>query len=106
MRGVNNERSELQTELAELEQRQTVSESSIEYALNFMTDIGERWSGASLELKQAYQDLVFPNGFVYDIRNRKFITPDISPLYRVDMGESRAINAENYSIGDPFASAF
>ena len=87
--GVEEERSSLRIELAELEQRQSVSERNIDYALNFMEDISMRWGSAPLELKQAFQELVFPNGFVYDIRNRNFITPDVSPLYRVDWGESR-----------------
>ena len=98
MQGADSERAELIIELAELEQRQTVSESNIAYALNFMGDISSRWQTAPLELKRAYQELVFPNGFVYHVKGRNFITPDISPLYRLELGDSRAINDKNFSL--------
>jgi hypothetical protein len=98
MREADAERLILQIELAELEKKQTISESSIETALNFMGNICEHWKNAPLELKQAYQELVFPTGFVYSIKDRKFITPDISPLYRVDLGESEATNAKYFSL--------
>ncbi len=98
MCGVNDERLALKTELAELEQNQTISEDNIEYALNFMADISTRWHDAPLELKQTYQRLVFPEGFVYDIKNQKIITPDISPLYRVIQTETRAISTKNFSL--------
>jgi hypothetical protein len=64
----------------EVERKQTISEESIEHALGFMGSIHEHWHGAPLELKQAYQELIFPDGFTYDIRGKKFITPAVSPL--------------------------
>ena len=47
-------------------------------------------------MKQAYQELVFPKGFVYDTRSKKFLTPEISPLYRLDLGEMGVKNDKNY----------
>ncbi len=60
-----------------------------------LSSINKYWHSAPLELKQAYQELVFPKGFVYDIKTRKFLTPEISPLYRLDLGEMGAKNDEN-----------
>lgn len=101
MSGAEHERAELHSELGKLEERQTISESQIDYALNFMGNISAHWQTATLELKQAYQELVFPNGFVYNIRDKNFITPEISPLYRLDSGKTVAINDENYTLVVP-----
>ena len=101
LRGAEAERLILQMELAELENGRVVSEKNIEYALNFMGDISMRWSTASLELKQAFQELVFPNGFAYYIKGGNFITPDISPLYRLESGVSEAMNDKNFSLVIP-----
>lgn len=98
IREADAERLILQLELNELEKKQSISESNIDYALNFMVSISERWPNAPLELKQAYQELVFPDGFAYSITDRKFITPDISPLYRLELGESGATNDKNFSL--------
>lgn len=98
LKGTDAERINLQAELMALERKQTVSEASIERAIGFMGSIHKHWHSAPLELKQAYQELVFPEGFVYDIRAKKFITPAISPLYRLDLGETGAINDKNFSM--------
>lgn len=95
IKGANVERANLQAGLMQLEQKQTVSEKNIEQALGFMGSIHKHWHSAPLELKQAYQELVFPEGFIYDISAKKFITPAISPLYRLDLGETGAINDKN-----------
>jgi site-specific DNA recombinase len=101
LRGADKERVDLQSELLTLERKQTTSEDSIENALGFMGNINKYWHSAPLELKQAYQELVFPKGFVYDIKTRKFLTPEISPLYRLDLGELGAKNDENFVMVTP-----
>jgi hypothetical protein len=67
-----------------------------------MGNISKHWHKASLELKQVYQELVFPNGFAHYIKGENFITPDISPLYRLDLGESGAKNDKNFSLVIPW----
>lgn len=76
------EKLDLSDQVAVLEQRQTISEAHIEYALNFMTNIAKQWSDAPLDVKQQFQKLIFPEGFVLDIKNDNFISHKISPLYR------------------------
>jgi hypothetical protein len=53
---------------------------------------------APLELKQAYQELVFPKGFIYDIKSQNFLTPEISPLYRLDWEGFDQKQAENFGM--------
>lgn len=79
---VDVEKLDISQQISELEQQQTMSETNIEYALNFMANIAKQWSDASLELKQKFQTLIFPEGFEYDIKNSNFIINKISPLYR------------------------
>jgi len=79
---LDTEKLEYTDQLHELEQRQTLNETHIEYALNFMTNMAKQWSDASLEVKQKFQELIFPEGFVLDIKNANFITSKISPLYQ------------------------
>ncbi len=89
------DRLALNEELEVLELRQTLSESSIEYALNFMQNISKQWSDASLDLKLKMQELIFPKGFIYDIKNDNFIINEISPLYRGVSSIKQADNAKN-----------
>ena len=79
---IDIEKLETQMQINELEKQQTISESSIEYALNFMADTSKQWSDASLKTKQNIQSLIFPSGFEYDIKSHNFIINEISPLYR------------------------
>ncbi len=92
------EKLELSTELEELEEQQTISESSIDYALNYMGNIAKQWSDASLDLKQKFQHLIFPNGFTYDIQSDNFIINKISPLYRCITPEMETDFAKNSSL--------
>ena len=98
MREANAGKLIAELELNDLEKKQSISLSSIDYALNFMADISERWSTAPLELKHAYQELVFPDGFEYDIKTGNFITPNISPLYRLELNNMGAIDDKNFSL--------
>lgn len=92
---VDVEKLDITDQLAELEQQQTVSEANIEYALNFMGNMAHQWSDASLELKQKFQNLIFPNGFEYDIQNDNFIINKISPLYRWNRPDMEADLSKN-----------
>ena len=69
---LDDEKLTINQDLEVLEQQQTLGESSIEYALNYMTDIAKQWSDADISLKHKLQNLVFPNGFIYDIKQENF----------------------------------
>ena len=60
-----------------------------------MTNVAKQWSDASLQLKQKYQNLIFPRGFIYDIKQHNFISSDISPLYRCISLENTSLKASN-----------
>lgn len=92
---IDAEKLELNAQINTLKQQQMLSEANIEYALNFMENISKQWSDASLDLKLKMQELIFPKGFVYDIKNDNFIINEISPLYRGNPTIKQADDAEN-----------
>lgn len=92
---IDIEKLDISQQVNELEQQQMVSETNIEYALNFMANIAQQWSDATLDLKQKFQNMIFPKGFEYDIKSRNFIIDEISPLYRVITPENEADFADN-----------
>lgn len=92
------EKLEILSQVNELEARQTLNESHIEYALNFMENVAQQWADSPLELKQKFQKLIFPKGFIYDIENDKFIINEISPLYRGNTTIKQADDAENSTV--------
>lgn len=71
---LDGEKLTINADLEGLEQQQTLGESSIEYALNYMTDIAKQWLDADLALKYKIQNLVFPHGFIYDIKQDNIIS--------------------------------
>jgi len=60
-----------------------------------MSNVAKQWADAGLELKQKYQNLIFPRGFIYDIKQSNFISQEISPLYRYVSLEMNPLNAKN-----------
>ena len=60
-----------------------------------MSNVAKQWADAPLQLKQKYQNLIFPRGFVYDIKQHNFISSDISPLYRCISLENTPFKANN-----------
>jgi site-specific DNA recombinase len=89
------EKLEISQQINQIEQHQQVSETNIEYALNFMANMSQQWMDASFDLKQKLQNMIFPDGFEYDIESHNFIINKISPLYRCMTPEIEADFANN-----------
>jgi len=60
-----------------------------------MADVAKLWADASLELKQKYQNAIFPKGFILDIQNDNFIISEISPLYSLVSNAIDPLKAKN-----------
>ena len=76
-------RLDLRNKIDELERIQNLNESTIEYVCNFITKPAKLWKDADLETRQAFQNIMFPNGLHFDIKERRFGTQDLSPLFSV-----------------------
>lgn len=76
-------RLDLRNKIDELERSQTLSESTIEYVCNFIRQPAKLWKDADLSTRQAFQNMMFPNGLHFDIKERKFGTADLSPFFSV-----------------------
>jgi site-specific DNA recombinase len=69
-------------ELQKFENQQTLRESDIEHAINFMRSIDKQWEHCDLDLQHKFQSMIFPRGLVYNSKARRFGTNNISELYR------------------------
>jgi site-specific DNA recombinase len=69
--------------LKDIEGAQALRESEIEYAITFMESVDHQWATADFDLQQKFQNMIFPNGVVYDAQNRSYGTSEISALYRL-----------------------
>jgi site-specific DNA recombinase len=93
-------------ELEGLEHQQTVRESDIDIAINVMESVHEQWAVSELDLQHRFQSMLFPRGVVYDSKNHKFGTSEISELYRCSTIEKAPIGAlsgtsKNYLVAGP-----
>lgn len=73
----------LEGELRQLEQQQLLRERDIDLAVSAMEHVDIQWEVASPATKQRFQNMLFPDGLIYDYENRRFGTAQISPLYRL-----------------------
>lgn len=80
---LERKRLDLRREIDNLERNQGLSEATIDYVLNFVSHPVKLWKDADLEAKQAYQQMLFPNGLHFDIKDKIFGTDDLSPLFSV-----------------------
>ncbi len=60
-------------------------ETAIAYAINFMKDLPRQWADYTLEQKQRFQQLVFPEGIKY-ARDKGMLEPKLSPIYEILQG--------------------
>lgn len=88
--------------LNELEQQQNIREADIESAINFMGHIDKQWQFSNFDNRQRFQNMVFPQGIVYDLENRKFRTSEMSVLYRLATTKKTSEEALNsYLVAGP-----
>ena len=80
---LETKRLNLRREIDDLERNQSLNEATIDYVLNFVTCPAKLWKDADLEARQGYQRILFPNGLHFDIKEKKFGTDDLSPLFSV-----------------------
>ncbi len=92
---LDTEKLALVEELSALEAQQTIQETNIEYALNFMGNVAKVWADAPLELKIKFQNLIFPEGLELNTSKQIFRTSKISPLYRYIPNKKELSNTEN-----------
>lgn len=69
-------------QIDKLEERQSLKQSQIDYAMNFMDNAHKLWIDADVKMRQAFQKVIFPEGVILDTKNLHFGTSAISPLYR------------------------
>jgi site-specific DNA recombinase len=68
--------------LKDLERQQSLRTADIEQAINLMDNVAAQWAESELDIQIRFQNMLFPDGLVYDHERGKFGTSTISPLYR------------------------
>ena len=76
-------RGQIEMTIDKYEKIQQLNEATIDYICNFATMPAKMWRNASLEARQAFQEILFPKGLHYDILEKKYGTDDLSPFYSV-----------------------
>jgi len=95
---INNldiKKMEMSAELAKLEKQQMIRESDIEQAVNIMENVDKQWANSEIDLQIRFQSMLFPRGVVYDSKNHKFGTSEISDLYRYAIKEKAPEGAKD-----------
>ena len=77
------EADRLKMEIGELEKQKSLSETKIKALLTVMESPATIWRGASLEVRQLLQRMIFPDGVEVNLETLDFGTLNISPLYSV-----------------------
>lgn len=80
---LQEEAEQLNSEIEELKKYRSLSEAKIKALLAVMENPAAIWRGASLEIRQVLQRMIFPNGIEVDLGACEFGTPALSPLYSV-----------------------
>ena len=79
---LDSQKDDESAELTRLEQQQTIRETDIEQAIKIMESVDRQWSESEVDLQIRFQSMLFPRGVVYDSKNHRFGTSEISELYR------------------------
>ena len=58
-------------------------EKSIELALQYSLQLPSLWSSGDLEVKKSIQNMVFPDGILYDFKNDNYRTTRVNSIFSV-----------------------
>ena len=80
-------------------------EKAIELSLKYSLKLPELWGSGDLEVKRSIQNMVFPEGILYDFKNGNYRTLrtnsifDLIPLFSTDSkGKKKGTNSKNMSL--------
>ena len=79
----DDDKAMIANELQRLERQQTIRETDIDIALDIMRNADKQWLLASPSARVRFQSRLFPQGLIYDYKNHRFGTSEISSFYRV-----------------------
>ena len=79
---LDQEKIKVTHDLHELESVQTIQEADIDYAMDVMEKVDQQWLGSGIIPQQRFQNMLFPEGVVYNKEAGRFGTTKMSDLYR------------------------
>ena len=79
---IDADRIDKREQLEALEQQQLIKRTQIDYIMNFMGNAYKLWIDADVEMRQRFQNVIFPEGVILNTKTMQFGTSKMSPLYR------------------------
>jgi site-specific DNA recombinase len=79
---LDRQKAEKSMNLEDLESQQNIREADIDSAINVMDKVDRQWANSEIDIQIRFQEMLFPDGLVYDSSTGKFGTSSISTLYR------------------------
>lgn len=79
---IESEFEEYKHQLDQLESYTALKQSEIEYVFNNMNTISKLWLDGDYQSRSKLQDIIFPKGITYDIKENEFGITSLSPFYR------------------------
>ena len=83
---LEQDKQQLRDDIATAQEQKTLSENKINRLISLMENPAEIWQGASLEVRQLLQQMIFPHGIKVNLGTGEFEkvgTHNLSPLYSV-----------------------
>lgn len=71
----------IENQLADINKRLALKAKDIDYVIDNMSNAPRLWKDAPPEVKVMYQQMIFPEGVSFNLRESKFGTVKYSPLY-------------------------
>ncbi len=98
---IKTESDAAQKDLDSISSLSNLKTSSIDYALQFMSNAVKIWSNSSVEHRVIYQRLVFPEGIQYDLSKKHISNAQIKRTLHLSQHNKRPIHDRWVSYGDP-----
>ncbi|TPN86330.1 recombinase family protein [Aquimarina algicola] len=80
---LENDIAKIQADLFEEGLNSSNLEKAVDLALNFSCNIVNVWKLQDIELKKLVQNLVFPEGILFDFKNDEFRTPRVNEFFKI-----------------------
>lgn len=86
----------LKQERKNLNESLNLSKKNIDEVLQFVSDLPNIWKESDLVTKIKLQELIFPDGVVYNKKSNKLIPENINPIFNVFGGFKSLINSKKF----------
>ena len=84
-------KSDLETKIFEIKKKMEGNPEELSNLDKFVSEsvtvsqnINKYWANSGIDMKKRVQELVFPNGLVLDMKNRRYLTKDVNIVFELN----------------------